>query len=723
MKARRFVWLFVSIVLAASLALAGCATQQAATEAPAGDKLAVGIVLPTKDEPRWIQDETRFKDALQKAGYTVEILFSQGDSAKEKQNVETLISKGVKVLIICPQDSTAAAASAEAARAAGVKVISYDRLITDTEAVDYYVTFDSVSVGEAQAQYLVDKAEGTGNPLFLYAGASSDNNAFLFFEGAWNVLQPKIADGTFVIKNSPEAVALQDKATLTRDEMGKIIGQITTNWDFNVAKTLAESNLTAAAAADKGKVFILAPNDGTARAIADAFAADADVTEYFVTGQDAEVASVQYIIDGKQSMTVLKDVRTLVADAIKAAVAFLEGGKPEETTTYNNGVIDVPAKPSAVVSVDKTNVKAAIIDSGYYTADMFTGLEEGAEAPVEEAKLAVGIVLPTKDEPRWIQDETRFKDALAAAGYSVEILFSQGDSAKEKQNVETLISKGVKVLIICPQDSTAAAASAEAARAAGVKVISYDRLITDTEAVDYYVTFDSVSVGEAQAQYLVDKAEGTGNPLFLYAGASSDNNAFLFFEGAWNVLQPKIADGTFVIKNSPEAVALQDKATLTRDEMGKIIGQITTNWDFNVAKTLAESNLTAAAAADKGKVFILAPNDGTARAIADAFAADADVTEYFVTGQDAEVASVQYIIDGKQSMTVLKDVRTLVADAIKAAVAFLEGGKPEETTTYNNKVIDVPAKPSAVVSVDKTNVKAAIIDSGYYTADMFTGLE
>ncbi len=373
-----------SILIIASMMLGACAKTEAPAEEPAaGDKLAVGIVLPTKDEPRWIQDETRFKDALQKAGYTVEILFSQGDSAKEKQNVETLISKGVKVLIICPQDSTAAAASAEAARAAGVKVISYDRLITDTEAVDYYVTFDSVSVGEAQAQYLVDKAEGTGNPLFLYAGASSDNNAFLFFEGAWNVLQPKIADGTFVIKNSPEAVALQDKATLTRDEMGKIIGQITTNWDFNVAKTLAESNLTAAAAADKGKVFILAPNDGTARAIADAFAADADVTEYFVTGQDAEVASVQYIIDGKQSMTVLKDVRTLVADAIKAAVAFLEGGKPEETTTYNNGVIDVPAKPSAVVSVDKTNVKAAIIDSGYYTADMFTGLEEGA-APVEE---------------------------------------------------------------------------------------------------------------------------------------------------------------------------------------------------------------------------------------------------------------------------------------------------------------------------------------------------
>ncbi len=709
---------------AATTAAPATKAPAAATEAPpaaAGTKLSVGIVLPTKDEPRWIQDETRFKEALTKAGYEVEILFSQGDSAKEKANVEALIAKGVKVLIITPQDATAAAAVAAEARAAGVKVISYDRLIRETDAVDYYVTFDSVSVGEAQAQYLVDKASGAGNPLYLYAGAASDNNAFLFFEGAWNVLQPKIADGTFVIKNSSEAVALQSKATLTRDEMGKIIGQVTTEWKFDVAKNLAEANLTAAAAADKGNVFILAPNDGTARAIADVFGADKDVTAYVVTGQDAEIPSVQYIIDGKQSMTVLKDVRTLVSDAITAAIAYLEGKTPEKTTTYNNGKIDVPAKPSAVVTVDKSNVQAALIDSGYYKASEFTGLEGGAAAPAA-GKLSVGIVLPTKDEPRWIQDETRFKEALTAAGYEVEILFSQGDSAKEKANVEALIAKGVKVIIICPQDATAAAAAAAEARAAGVKVISYDRLIRETDAVDYYVTFDSVSVGEAQAQYLVDKASGAGNPLYLYAGAASDNNAFLFFEGAWNVLQPKIADGTFVIKNSSEAVALQSKATLTRDEMGKIIGQVTTEWKFDVAKNLAEANLTAAAAADKGNVFILAPNDGTARAIADVFGADKDVTAYVVTGQDAEIPSVQYIIDGKQSMTVLKDVRTLVSDAITAAIAYLEGKTPEKTTTYNNGKIDVPAKPSAVVTVDKSNVKAALIDSGYYKASEFTGL-
>jgi putative multiple sugar transport system substrate-binding protein len=344
-------------------------------------------------------------------------------------------------------------------------------------------------------------------------------------------------------------------------------------------------------------------------------------------------------------------------------------------------------------------------------------------APAEEAKLAVGIVLPTKDEPRWIQDETRFTEALTAAGYDVEILFSQGDSAKEKANVESLISKGVKVLVICPQDGTAAAAAAEEAAAAGVKVISYDRLIRDTEAVDYYVTFDSIAVGAQQGQYLIDNATGTGNPLYLYAGAASDNNAFIFFEGAWSVLQPKIADGTFVIKNSSEAVALQDKAVLTRDEMSKIIGQVTTNWDFNTAKNLAEANLTAAPAADKGNVFILAPNDGTARAIADVFGVDKDVTSYFVTGQDAEIASVQYIIDGKQSMTVWKDVRTLVKDAIAAAVALLEGGTPEAKGSYNNGVKDVPAIQSAVVTVDKNNVKSELIDGGYYTADQFTGLE
>ncbi len=722
--------ILLSMLLVFSMVFAACTPQEEEpAEPPAGEEpgepseLAVGIVLPTKDEPRWIQDQTRFEAKLNEAGYDVEILFSQADPSQEKANVESLITKGVEVIILCPHDSAAAAASAEAAREAGVTIISYDRLITDTDAVDYYVTFDSVAVGEAQAQYLVDKAEGEGNPLYLYAGAATDNNAFLFFEGAWNVLQPMIADGTFYIVNSSAAVDLQDKAELTRDEMGQIIGQVTTNWDFDDAKSLAEANLTAASAEDKGDVFILAPNDGTARAIADAFGADTDITSYVVTGQDAEIASVQYIIDGKQSMTVLKDVRNLVDDAIAMAISVVKGETVETTGEYDNGVTMVPAKQSEVISVDQDNVVEAIIDSGYWDASEFTGLEGVAEEPEAPAELSVGIVLPTKDEPRWIQDQTRFEAKLNEAGYDVEILFSQADPSQEKANVEALITKGVEVIILCPHDSAAAAASAEAAREAGVTIISYDRLITDTDAVDYYVTFDSVAVGEAQAQYLVDKAEGEGNPLYLYAGAATDNNAFLFFEGAWNVLQPMIADGTFYIVNSSAAVDLQDKAELTRDEMGQIIGQVTTNWDFDDAKSLAEANLTAASAEDKGDVFILAPNDGTARAIADAFGADTDITSYVVTGQDAEIASVQYIIDGKQSMTVLKDVRNLVDDAIAMAISVVLGETVETTGEYDNGVIMVPAKQSEVISVDQDNVVEAIIDSGYWDASEFTGLE
>lgn len=338
--------------------------------------------------------------------------------------------------------------------------------------------------------------------------------------------------------------------------------------------------------------------------------------------------------------------------------------------------------------------------------------------------IEVGIVLPTKDEPRWLQDQKQFETILGEAGFKYQVLYSQASTATEKKNVETLIEKKMKILIICAQDGAAAAPAVEAAKAAGVTVIAYDRLITGTDAVDYYVTFDSFAVGVAQGQYIIDNApEGTGIPLYLFAGAASDNNAFIFFEGAWSVLQPKVADGTFKIVNSSEAVALQDKADLSRDEIGKIIGQVTTNWDFNAAKSIAETHLGAASADAKGNVVVLAPNDGTSRAISDVFAADSAITSYIITGQDSEKASVQYIIDGKQSMTVFKDTRTLAADSVSMAVDVLDGKKPTTDATYNNEKIDVPAKQTSIVVVTKENVKKALVDSGYYSASDFTGLE
>jgi putative multiple sugar transport system substrate-binding protein len=374
MSKKSLLWIALAILMISVVILSACGGGTTTTTKAATAEGKVGIVLPTKDEPRWLQDEARFKDLFQTAGIDVQILFSQGDSAVEKTNVESLISQGVKVIILCPQDGTAAAAAAQAARDAGVKMIAYDRLIMDTNAVDFIVTFDQKSVGTAQGQYLVDKATGTGNPLYLYAGAASDNNAFLFFEGAWEVLQPKIADGTFVIKNSAEAVAAKDKATLTHEEQAAIIGKITTDWKFDVAKNLAEANLTSAAAADKGDVFILAPNDGTARSIADAFKADAAVTSYVITGQDVEKASIQYIIDGKQNMSVFKDTRALADKALTVAQALLAGTTPETNFKINNNTIDVPGWAIPVVVVEKSNIKSALIDTNYYKATDFQGL-------------------------------------------------------------------------------------------------------------------------------------------------------------------------------------------------------------------------------------------------------------------------------------------------------------------------------------------------------------
>ena len=378
---KRLLSLMLTMGLGLSM-LVGCGTNSTGDSTQAGGakqdasgSIEVGIVLPTKDEPRWLQDQAQFEAILDDAGFTNQVLFSQGSSATEKTNVETLIAKGIKVLIICPQDATAAAAAVEEAKAAGVTVISYDRLITDTDAVDYYTTFDSFSVGVAQGQYLIDNAQGSGVPLYLYTGAATDNNAFIFFEGAWSVLAPKVADGTFVIANSDKAEMFVDSASLSRDDLAQILGQTTTNWDFDTAKKLAEANLTAAEDGMKGDVAILAPNDGTGRAIADAFAADASITSYIVTGQDSEKASVQYIIDGKQSMTVFKDTRTLAADSVAMALAVLNGETVTTTTTYNNGVIDVPAKQTDVVVVTKDNVKKELIDSKYYEASDFENLD------------------------------------------------------------------------------------------------------------------------------------------------------------------------------------------------------------------------------------------------------------------------------------------------------------------------------------------------------------
>lgn len=333
--------------------------------------------------------------------------------------------------------------------------------------------------------------------------------------------------------------------------------------------------------------------------------------------------------------------------------------------------------------------------------------------PKKDATLDIGIVLPTQNEERWTQDKDRFEAAAANTDYSMEILFSEGDSAVEATNIDTLISKGVKVLIICAHDSEAAKAAVQRAIDAGVKVIAYDRII-DLAGVSFYVTFDSMVVGNQQGQFLIDNATGTGNELYLFSGGTWEGNAPLFFRGAWETLQPKIADGTFKVMNIPSHTAYMNKAVLTTEEALVMMKQADTNWSPEDTATLAANHATTYPASGT-KAYFLAPNDFTSRAIHDAFM-NAGVTDVIITGQDADILSVARVQEGTQSMTVLKDVRTLVATAIEIADLLLKGEALPAATHYYGEA-KVPAVPASVVVVTPENVNVEIVDSGYYTQE------
>ena len=370
---KKLISLLLVLVMVLGL-FAGCGAK---------NKLDIGIVLPTKDEDRWLADEATFKQMIEEKGIKAEIMYSQADPAIEKANVEALIEKGIKVLMICPFDGAAAASTVEMAKAEGVKVISYDRLITGTDAVDYYVAFESAKIGEAMGQYLVDQAAaygGSGLNLYLYSGALTDNNSFTYFQGNWNALQPKIADGTFIVRNSEVAMKYKDIKDLSYDQLYEIMQSVDTEWTPSVAKSLAEANLTNAAPEEKALSFITAPDDNTARAIADAFMADADVAEFRICGADGVEGSVQYLIDGKQDMTVYCNPAMIAVAAMDLAQKLIAGESVASAETINNEAIDIPVIRCDVQPVTRDNLVEVWLDAGVYDPANYTNYEGISDA-------------------------------------------------------------------------------------------------------------------------------------------------------------------------------------------------------------------------------------------------------------------------------------------------------------------------------------------------------
>ncbi|GHU76139.1 hypothetical protein FACS1894188_08220 [Clostridia bacterium] len=270
------------------------------------------------------------------------------------------------MLLVCPNDSVVAASEINDAKAAGIITIAYDRPILQTDSLDYIVGFDRDYVGTSQGEYLVSQAEGKGNPLYLYSGEATDGNFYVYFGSAWKVLQPKIADGPFVIQNSTAAQALSSKNELTHKDMEEIFSQISTEWKYHIATIKAQADLLILSSdTATGTAYILCGNDITARAISDVFSDHFE--KYYITGQDADKESIQYILDGKQSMTVLKNLPQLA----QLSVDTIESALKNETittisTTNTNSTNPIPTIELPVTVITKENIQREIFDSGYY---------------------------------------------------------------------------------------------------------------------------------------------------------------------------------------------------------------------------------------------------------------------------------------------------------------------------------------------------------------------
>ena len=342
-------------------------------------------------------------------------------------------------------------------------------------------------------------------------------------------------------------------------------------------------------------------------------------------------------------------------------------------------------------------------------AALVTGLLAVSQASAQD-KGAIGVSMPTKASARWISDGSSMVKSLADKGYKADLQFADDDIPNQLAQIENMITKGVKVLVIAAIDGTTLSDALQKAADKGIKVVSYDRLIVGSKNVDYYATFDNFQVGVLQAQTL-EKALGlkSGKGPFnieLFGGSADDNNAFFFYDGAMSVLKPYIDKGKLVVRS--KQMGMNKVSTL--------------RWDGAVAQARMD-NLLSAYYGNARVDAVLSPYDGLSIGILSSLKGVGYGTPKqpmpFVSGQDAEIASVKSMIRKEQYSTIFKDTRELAKVAAGMVDAILTGKKVEinDTKTYNNKVKVVPSYLLKPVSVDVSNYKQILVGSGYYTED------
>nr|WP_243845481.1 multiple monosaccharide ABC transporter substrate-binding protein [Microbacterium halimionae] len=355
--------------------LSGCSGASGGDSGGSGDGGLVGVAMPTKSSERWIQDGDAVKSQLEEQGFSVDLQYAEDDIPTQVSQIENMITKGAEALIVASIDGTTLTSVLQEAADAGIPVIAYDRLIRDTENVDYYASFDNYQVGVQQATSILNglgftELDGTpidGAPegpfnIELFAGSPDDNNATFFWNGAIDTLQPYMDEGTLVVASGQ--TDFQQAATL--------------RWDGETAQSRMEDILVSTYSGGEQVDAVLSPYDGISRGIISALT-DAGYTvgdEWpIISGQDAELDSVKAINRGEQYATIFKDTRQLAEVAVNMAVALLNGEEPEvnNTTDYDNGVTVVPSYLLESAIVVKDNIQEVLVDSGYWTEADITG--------------------------------------------------------------------------------------------------------------------------------------------------------------------------------------------------------------------------------------------------------------------------------------------------------------------------------------------------------------
>ncbi len=318
----------------------------------------VGVSMPTKDLQRWNQDGDNMQKQLKEKGYDVELQYAANDVTTQVNQIETMINNGCKVLVIAAIEGDSLGTVLAQAKEKGVKVIAYDRLIMNTDAVTYYATFDNFMVGVKQGQYIEDQLGLKTNAgpfnIELIAGSPDDNNAHIFYEGAMSILQQYIDNGKLVVKSGQ-----------------KTFEQVATQgWKTENAQSRFEALIAANYADGTQLDAVMASNDSTALGVANALASYTGKYP-ILTGQDCDIANVKNMIAGKQSMSIFKDTRDLAAKTTEMVDAILKGGEPpiNNTKDYDNGKFVVPSYLCDPVFADVNNYEKLLVESGYYKAE------------------------------------------------------------------------------------------------------------------------------------------------------------------------------------------------------------------------------------------------------------------------------------------------------------------------------------------------------------------